>query len=102
MDTTSLCCISRTWKSNNDTLREQSRLISSRCPGRTAIDFASALDSIWAFFAAAGCKRAPKDDLIKMNIIKKTNVDNLSKSNELLELKCSSKYSSQEENNVNH
>ncbi|XP_059159203.1 uncharacterized protein LOC131943205 [Physella acuta] len=39
--------------------------------GRTAVDFASALDSIWAFFAAAGCSRTPKADLIQKNIIKK-------------------------------
>ncbi|XP_067675697.1 uncharacterized protein [Haliotis asinina] len=41
--------------------------------GRTAIDFASALDSIWPFFAAAGCKRTPKSDLIRMDIIKKVS-----------------------------
>ncbi|XP_071114505.1 ankyrin repeat domain-containing protein 49-like [Haliotis cracherodii] len=41
--------------------------------GRTAIDFASALDSIWPFFAAAGCKRTPKSDLIRMDVIKKVS-----------------------------
>ncbi|KAJ8314618.1 hypothetical protein KUTeg_006768 [Tegillarca granosa] len=39
--------------------------------GRTAVDFASALDSIWPFFAAAGCRRTTKADLIKMDVVKK-------------------------------
>ncbi|BFZ25205.1 hypothetical protein BsWGS_28244 [Bradybaena similaris] len=37
--------------------------------GRTAADFASAHDSIWPFFAAEGCKRTPRSELIKMNIV---------------------------------
>ncbi|XP_048772469.1 osteoclast-stimulating factor 1-like [Ostrea edulis] len=44
--------------------------------GRTAVDFASALDAIWPFFAAAGCKRTTKSDLIRMDIVKRvTHVD---------------------------
>jgi len=39
--------------------------------GRSAVDFASALDAIWPFFAAAGCKRTPKAELIRMDIVKK-------------------------------
>ncbi|XP_064629003.1 uncharacterized protein LOC135488355 isoform X2 [Lineus longissimus] len=38
---------------------------------RTAGDFASALDSIWSIFAAAGCRRTPKADLIRMDIVQK-------------------------------
>ncbi|XP_033740559.1 protein phosphatase 1 regulatory subunit 16A-like [Pecten maximus] len=43
--------------------------------GRTAVDFASALDAIWPFFAAAGCKRTSKADLIRMDIVKKVSQD---------------------------
>lgn len=43
--------------------------------GRTAVDFASALDAIWPFFAAAGCKRTSKGDLIRMDIVKKVSQD---------------------------
>ncbi|CAD5122877.1 DgyrCDS11278 [Dimorphilus gyrociliatus] len=39
--------------------------------GRTAVDFASALDSIWPFFAARNCKRTHKSELLRMNIITK-------------------------------
>ncbi|KAL5010411.1 hypothetical protein ScPMuIL_012716 [Solemya velum] len=39
--------------------------------GRTPVDFASALDSIWPFFAAAGCIRTSKSDLIRMEIVHK-------------------------------
>ncbi|XP_074652059.1 uncharacterized protein LOC141906673 [Tubulanus polymorphus] len=39
---------------------------------RTASDFASALDAVWSIFAAAGCKRTPKFELIKLDIVKKT------------------------------
>ncbi|XP_019628302.1 PREDICTED: ankycorbin-like [Branchiostoma belcheri] len=39
--------------------------------GRTAADFASALDAIWPFFAAAGCKRTAKSELIRMEIVQK-------------------------------
>ncbi|CAH1250098.1 CDKN2A [Branchiostoma lanceolatum] len=39
--------------------------------GRTAADFASALDAIWPFFAAAGCKRTPKSELIRLDIVQK-------------------------------
>ncbi|XP_071941775.1 uncharacterized protein [Antedon mediterranea] len=39
--------------------------------GRTAADFASALDSIWPFFEAEGCSRTRKQQLIEMDIIKK-------------------------------
>ncbi|KAH9503707.1 Dauer abnormal formation protein 25 [Bulinus truncatus] len=82
-------------------LESKADLFQADAQGRTAIDFASALDSIWAFFAAAGCKRTPKDDLIKMNIIKKTNVDNLSNQMSFLNFSSvDSKYSSQEENNL--
>ena len=38
---------------------------------RTAADFGSALDSVWPFFAAMGCKRTSKTDLIRLDIIKK-------------------------------
>ena len=36
--------------------------------GRTAVDFASAHDGIWPFFASAGCSRTPKSKLDAMNI----------------------------------
>ncbi|XP_045198837.2 poly [ADP-ribose] polymerase tankyrase-2-like [Mercenaria mercenaria] len=39
--------------------------------GRTATDFASAMDAIWPFFAAAGCRRTTKSQLIDMDIVKK-------------------------------
>ncbi|XP_033113850.1 ankyrin repeat domain-containing protein 50-like isoform X2 [Anneissia japonica] len=39
--------------------------------GRTAVDFASALDTIWPFFANEGCKRTQKQQLIEMDIIRK-------------------------------
>lgn len=39
--------------------------------GRTATDFASAMDAIWPFFAAAGCRRTTKAQLIDMDIVKK-------------------------------
>ncbi|XP_020629069.1 ankyrin repeat and SOCS box protein 3-like isoform X1 [Orbicella faveolata] len=42
--------------------------------GRSAVDFASALDAIWPFFAAAGCKRTPKAELIRKDIVKKVEV----------------------------
>lgn len=38
---------------------------------RTAIDFASALDSIWPHFAVAGCRRTSKADLIRLKIVEK-------------------------------
>lgn len=38
---------------------------------RTATDFASAMDGIWPFFAAAGCRRTTKAQLIDMDIVKK-------------------------------
>jgi hypothetical protein len=38
---------------------------------RTAIDFASAIDTIWPFFAALGYKRTSKTDLIAKKIIYK-------------------------------
>ncbi|RUS91822.1 hypothetical protein EGW08_000393 [Elysia chlorotica] len=41
--------------------------------GRTAVDFASALDSIWAFFAAEGCTRTSKSDLVRMDIVPKVS-----------------------------
>lgn len=43
--------------------------------GRTSVDFASALDSIWPFFAAAGCRRTMKSELIRMDIVKKVSQD---------------------------
>ncbi|XP_065837729.1 uncharacterized protein [Oscarella lobularis] len=39
--------------------------------GRTAADFGSALDSVWPFFGAKGCKRTTKADLIAKKIVKK-------------------------------
>ncbi|XP_038049014.1 ankyrin repeat domain-containing protein 49-like [Patiria miniata] len=39
--------------------------------GRTAVDFASALEIIWPFFAAEGCKRTPKAELIRLEIVHK-------------------------------
>ncbi|XP_072015915.1 cyclin-dependent kinase inhibitor 2A-like [Amphiura filiformis] len=39
--------------------------------GRTPVDFASALETIWPFFAAEGCKRTPKTDLIRLEIVRK-------------------------------
>ena len=41
---------------------------------RTASDFGSALDTIWPFFASLGCKRTSKEDLIRMDIVKKVHV----------------------------
>ncbi|KAL8592773.1 hypothetical protein ACOMHN_045927 [Nucella lapillus] len=41
--------------------------------GRTPVDFASAIDGVWAFFAAAGCRQTSKADLIKMDIVKKVS-----------------------------
>eukprot|EP00112_Aurelia_sp_Birch-Aquarium-sp1_P004963 Seg1562.1 transcript_id=Seg1562.1/GoldUCD/mRNA.D3Y31 product="Ankyrin repeat domain-containing protein 50" protein_id=Seg1562.1/GoldUCD/D3Y31 len=38
---------------------------------RTAVDFASALDSIWPHLAAQGCKRTTKPALIRMKIVEK-------------------------------
>ncbi|KAK3082997.1 hypothetical protein FSP39_011184 [Pinctada imbricata] len=43
--------------------------------GRTAVDFASALDAIWPFFAAAGCTRTPKSELIRMDIVKRVKTE---------------------------
>ncbi|XP_064594443.1 cyclin-dependent kinase inhibitor 2A-like [Liolophura sinensis] len=43
--------------------------------GRTAVDFASALDSIWPIFAAAGCTRTSKAELIRLDIVKKVTTD---------------------------
>ncbi|KAK7500175.1 hypothetical protein BaRGS_00008722 [Batillaria attramentaria] len=43
--------------------------------GRTPVDFASAIDAVWAFFAAAGCRQTPKADLIQMDIVKKVSPD---------------------------
>lgn len=39
--------------------------------GRTATDFASASDKIWAHFAAVGCPRTTKQMLVQKGIIKK-------------------------------
>ncbi|XP_062510311.1 ankyrin repeat and SOCS box protein 3-like [Corticium candelabrum] len=39
--------------------------------GRTAADFASALDAVWSFFAAQGCQKTTKAELIKKGIIRK-------------------------------
>ncbi|XP_071792177.1 uncharacterized protein [Asterias amurensis] len=39
--------------------------------GRTSVDFASALETIWPFFAAEGCRRTPKADLIRLDIVQK-------------------------------
>ncbi|XP_032229259.1 ankyrin repeat and SOCS box protein 3 [Nematostella vectensis] len=41
--------------------------------GRTPIDFASALDNIWPFFAAAGCQRTSKTELVRLDIVKKVS-----------------------------
>lgn len=41
---------------------------------RTATDFASAMDGIWPFFAAAGCRRTTKAQLINMDIVKKVGL----------------------------
>ncbi len=38
---------------------------------RTAADFGSALETVWPFFAALGCRRTPKAELIRMDIIKR-------------------------------
>ncbi|XP_077999995.1 uncharacterized protein LOC144452723 [Glandiceps talaboti] len=43
--------------------------------GRTSSDFASAMDAIWPIFAAAGCRRTPKYELIRLDIIKKVQDD---------------------------
>ncbi|XP_031564924.1 receptor-interacting serine/threonine-protein kinase 4-like [Actinia tenebrosa] len=40
---------------------------------RTAADFASAIENIWPFFAAANCKRTPKSELIRLDIVKKVS-----------------------------
>ncbi|XP_071476745.1 cyclin-dependent kinase inhibitor 2A-like [Diadema antillarum] len=39
--------------------------------GRTSSDFASALEAIWPFFATEGCKRTPKAELVRLDIVKK-------------------------------
>eukprot|EP00118_Oscarella_pearsei_P008379 m.42752 g.42752 ORF g.42752 m.42752 type:complete len:148 (+) comp33384_c0_seq9:892-1335(+) len=39
--------------------------------GRTPKDFASASDVIWSHFAAAGCQRTSKKNLVEMGIIRK-------------------------------
>ncbi|PIK49190.1 hypothetical protein BSL78_13920 [Apostichopus japonicus] len=41
--------------------------------GRTATDFASASDKIWAHFAAMGCPRTTKETMIRKDIIKKVS-----------------------------
>jgi hypothetical protein len=41
--------------------------------GRTAADFASALDAIWPHFQAAGCRRTPKSELIRLDIVQKVS-----------------------------
>jgi len=38
---------------------------------RTAVDFASAMDAVWPFFMAAGCRRTTKAQMIDMDIVKK-------------------------------
>ncbi|KAI0226529.1 hypothetical protein LSAT2_022948 [Lamellibrachia satsuma] len=43
--------------------------------GRTAADFASASDSIWPFFAAAGCSRTPTSRLTAMDIVHKMSYE---------------------------
>ncbi|XP_065911914.1 ankyrin repeat domain-containing protein 39-like isoform X2 [Dysidea avara] len=39
--------------------------------GRTAADFGSANDAIWPLFADAGCRRTSKQDLIRLDVVKK-------------------------------
>ncbi|XP_041452784.1 ankyrin repeat domain-containing protein 49-like [Lytechinus variegatus] len=39
--------------------------------GRTAADFASAMEAIWPFFATEGCKRTSKAELVRLDIVKK-------------------------------
>lgn len=41
--------------------------------GRTAVDFASALDVVWPHFARMGCTRTSKSELIRMGIVRKVN-----------------------------
>ncbi|KAL3881186.1 hypothetical protein ACJMK2_027643 [Sinanodonta woodiana] len=53
----------------------QPDLMLKDCQGRTAVDFASALDAIWPIFAAAGCHRTPKSELLRMDIVKKVIKD---------------------------
>ncbi|KAI8772808.1 ankyrin repeat protein PA3287 isoform X1 [Biomphalaria glabrata] len=59
-------------------LENKADLFKADAQGRTAVDFASAHDSIWAFFAAAGCKRTQKEALIKMNIVQKSTTEEIS------------------------
>ncbi|XP_064397744.1 ankyrin repeat and SOCS box protein 3-like [Halichondria panicea] len=40
--------------------------------GRTASDFGSALESVWPFFVAMGCSRTSKAELVRLDIIKKS------------------------------
>ena len=42
--------------------------------GRSARDFASASDRVWPHFAAQGCQRMSKQDLIDRGIIKKVRL----------------------------
>ncbi len=41
---------------------------------RTASDFGSALESVWPFFAAMGCSRTSKAELVRLDIIKKVSI----------------------------
>ncbi|KAK2162333.1 hypothetical protein LSH36_100g05037 [Paralvinella palmiformis] len=63
-------------------MAQQPNLTLKDAKARTAADFASALDSIWPFFLdfiidicfmqkAAGCRRTPKSELIRMDIVQK-------------------------------
>lgn len=47
--------------------------------GRTAIDFASASDSIWAHFAGLGCTRTSKAELLALGIIHRAKAQPVTK-----------------------
>ncbi|KAL4222378.1 hypothetical protein ACF0H5_018417 [Mactra antiquata] len=38
--------------------------------GRTPVDFASASDKIWPHFAALGCKRVPRSELVQKQVLR--------------------------------
>ncbi|XP_003386570.1 PREDICTED: ankyrin repeat domain-containing protein 50-like [Amphimedon queenslandica] len=45
--------------------------------GRTAVDFASAQDSIWPYFGVLKCQRTSKENLIRLDVIRKEEEEDL-------------------------
>eukprot|EP00048_Salpingoeca_helianthica_P017681 m.238549 g.238549 ORF g.238549 m.238549 type:complete len:184 (+) comp21834_c0_seq1:30-581(+) len=54
-------------------LESDAQLANVDAEGRTAADFASATDAIWPLFAAKGCRRTAKSDLVRMGIVRKVD-----------------------------